>query len=521
MGMPPAPRPEPVITWREWVGFMSMVLGMFMAILDIQIVSSSLSEIQAGLSASPDEVSQVQTSYLIAEIIMIPLSGWLSRLWSTRVLFTCSAAGFTACSLLCALSHDLGSMVVFRAFQGFIGGAMIPTVFATSFLLFPGKKRAQISILIGLTATLAPTIGPTLGGWLTQQFSWHWLFLINVPVGALVAFNVWTFLDIDRANPSLAKHFDLIGLLLMGTFLGTLEYVLEEGNRNDWFADPLVRDLGIVSAVTAVLFFWRMLVRREPLVDLYAFRNANFAFGCFFSFIVGIGLYGSVYVIPLFLGRVRGYNSMQIGETMFITGIAMFASAPIIGRFSAKLDLRRMLTMGMIMLAISIWWMGQLTNQSAFWELAAPQALRGAGTMLCMLPVNQLALGTLPPMQLKNASGLYNLMRNLGGAIGLAAINTVATARERLHTLHLDEQVTWGRAAVNNATMGMKLSLQPVMGDNTQLAVIKRLSLMVQRESLTLTYNDIFYLIAIVYFVAIPLTFLLRKPAGHGGGGAH
>ena len=518
MSMPPnMQRPEPKITWREWVGFMSMVLGMFMAILDIQIVSSSISEIQAGLSASPDEVSKVQTSYLIAEIIMIPLSGWLSRLWSTRVLFAASATGFTVCSLLCAMSDNLGTMVVFRAAQGFIGGAMIPTVFATSFLLFPGKKRAQISILIGLTATLAPTIGPTLGGWLTQQFSWHWLFLINVPVGALVAFNVWTFLDIDKANPSLAKHFDTLGLVLMGTFLGTLEYVLEEGNRNDWFADPLVRDLGVVCAVTGVLFFWRMLTRPEPLVDLRAFRNANFAFGCFFSFVVGIGLYGSVYVIPLFLGRVRGYNSMQIGETMFITGIAMFASAPIIGRLSGVLDLRRMLTMGMLMLAISIWWLGELTNQSAFWELAAPQALRGAGTMLCMLPVNQLALGTLPPAQLKNASGLYNLMRNLGGAIGLAMINTVATAREQLHTLHLNEQITWARSAVNNATMGMSMSLQPVMGENTNLAVLKRLSLMVQRESLTLTYNDVFYLIAIVYFVSLPLTLLLRKPGGPGG----
>jgi len=513
---------EKPLTWREWVGFMSMVLGMFMAILDIQIVSASISEIQAGLSASPDEVSRVQTSYLIAEIVMIPLSGWLSRLWSTRTLFTISAVGFTVCSFACAMADNLTTMVVFRAMQGFIGGAMIPTVFATSFLLFPGKKRAQISILIGLTATLAPTIGPTLGGWLTQEFSWHWLFLINVPVGALVAFNVWSFLDIDRANPALAKHFDLLGLIFLAAFLGSLEYVLEEGNRNDWFADALVRDLGIVTVLASVLFFWRMLSRPEPLVDLRAFRNANFAFGCLFSFLVGIGLYGSVYVIPLFLGRVRGYNSMQIGETMFITGAAMFASAPIIGRLSGILDLRRMLTAGMIMVGVSIYLLGKLTNQSAFWELALPQALRGAGTMLCMLPVNQLALGTLPPSQLKNASGLYNLMRNLGGAIGLAAINTVATARERVHTLHLSEQVTWARSAVGNTMMGMTQMLHPAFGESTQLAVLKKLSLMVQRESLTMTYNDVFLLIAVIYFFAVPLTLLLRKPGGPGGAvGAH
>ena len=182
MAPPPGP-PERTLTWRDWVGFMAMVFGMFMAILDIQIVSASISEIQAGLSASPDEAAWVQTSYLIAEIVMIPLSGWLSRLLSTRILFTLSCAGFTVFSLACAMSASLGSMIVFRAAQGFIGGAMIPTVFATTFLLFPPSKRAQMSVVIGLTATLAPTIGPTLGGWLTQELSWHWLFLINIPFG--------------------------------------------------------------------------------------------------------------------------------------------------------------------------------------------------------------------------------------------------------------------------------------------------------------------------------------------------
>ncbi len=501
------------LSWREWVGFMSMVLGMFMAILDIQIVSSSIAEIQAGLSASSDEVSKVQTSYLIAEIVMIPLSGWLSRLLSTRVLFTISALGFTLFSFTCALATDLNSMVLFRALQGFIGGAMIPTVFATSFLLFPGAKRAQISVLIGLTATLAPTIGPTLGGWLTEQLNWHWLFLINVPVGAIVAFNVWTFLDIDKPNPSLARSFDAIGLILMAAFLGSLEYVLEEGNRKDWFADELVAWLGVVTAISGVLFFWRMLVKRDPLVDLKAFRNANFAFGCLFSFVVGIGLYGSVYVIPLFLGRVRGYDSLQIGETMFVTGLTMFIAAPISGKLSRKMDMRVMLALGLLGFGVSVAWLGHLTNQSAFWDMLPPQALRGAAMMFVMLPVNQLALGTLPPAQLKNASGLYNLMRNLGGAIGLALINAVATARGAVHTLHLQEQVTWSRPGAVNMLNNMTAAMQPGKEASASLAALKRISMMVQREALTLTYNDVFLLMALSFFMAIPLTLLLKKPA--------
>ncbi len=372
--------------WRQWVGFMAMVVGMFMAILDIQIVSASISDIQAGLAASPDEASWVQTSYLIAEIVMIPLSGWLSRLLSTRVLFVVSALGFTLFSMACASASGLGEMVVYRAAQGFIGGAMIPTVFATTFLLFPGEKRTQMSVLIGLTATLAPTIGPTLGGWLTDQFSWHWLFLINVPVGLALAAAVWAWLDIDKPDYTLRHNFDLTGLLLMAVFLGGVEYVLEEGDRWDWFSDPTIAWTAVASTVAAALFFYRMLTRRDPLVELRAFANANFAFGSIFSFVLGLGLYGSVYLLPLFLGRVRGYDSLQIGETMFVTGAAMFLSAPIAGLLMRVMDLRLMLAIGLGMFGAGLWWMAHLTV-----ELRVLGVVLAAGTARCVNDVRHAA----------------------------------------------------------------------------------------------------------------------------------
>jgi DHA2 family multidrug resistance protein len=519
--MPPPPAVR-TLTWRDWVGFMAMVVGMFMAILDIQIVSASIDDIQAGLSASPDEASWVQTSYLIAEIVMIPLSGWLSRLLSTRVLFALSAGGFTLFSLACAFAGSLGAMVIFRAAQGFIGGAMIPTVFATTFLLFPGPKRQQMSVLIGLTATLAPTIGPTLGGWLTEQFSWHWLFLINVPVGIVVAGLVWKLLDIDRPDRALARSFDALGLALMAAFLGSLEYVLEEGNRNDWFEDDTITAFAAVAAVAGALFFWRMLSRPEPLVELRAFANRNFASGCIFSFVMGTGLYGAVYVVPLFLGRVRGYNAMQIGETMFVTGVAMFVGSPVAGKVSAWLDPRRMLALGLLMFGVSLYWLGHLTNQSAFWEFFGPQALRGFSMMFIMLPTNTLALGTLPPQALKNASGLYNLMRNLGGAVGLAAINTVATARLAHHRQFLDESVTWARAGAARMVDAMTNAMTPALGEGASLAALKRIAMMVEREALTLTYNDVLLIMSAAFFLAIPLTLFLARPsaapAGTGAG---
>jgi DHA2 family multidrug resistance protein len=503
---------EKQVSTRQLVGFMAMVFGMFMAILDIQIVSASISEIQAGLSASPDEASWIQTSYLIAEIVMIPLSGFLSRGLSTRVLFTASATGFTIFSLACVFATSLPAMVIFRALQGFVGGAMIPTVFATSFLLFSGPKRLQMSVLIGLTATMAPTIGPTLGGWLTETFSWHWLFLINVPIGAIVALLVWANMDIDKPEPALLKRFDWTGLALLAGFLGSLEYVMEEGPRWDWLDDEAVRILAVVAAVCGVLTIYRALTREEPLVQLRAFADRNFAIGCLFSFSVGICLYGSVYLIPLFLGRVRGYNSLQIGETMFITGLVMFFCSPIVGRLARVIDLRAMMAGGFLLLALSVYMTAQLTAQSSFAELALPLGLRGAGTMMAMIPVNQVALGTLAPAMLKNASGLYNLMRNLGGAVGLAAINTMVQERGALHRTQLGESVTWARAGATRFIDGITGAFSGRLDGAADLAALKQVYGIVQREALVMAYNDTLVAMAALFVIVAPLAFLVSRP---------
>ena len=273
----------------------------------------------------------MQTAYLIAEVIMIPLSGTLARIMSTRVLFTISAAGFTVASALCATATNIDQMIVYRALQGFIGGGMIPSVFAVAFTIFPPSKRAIVSPIIGLVATLAPTIGPTVGGYLTSALSWHWLFLINVVPGIIVAFASWMLIDFDKPEKGLMAKFDWWGLLGLAAFLGSLEYVLEEGPCNDWLADQSVMLFAIVMVVGAVLFFWRAFRATFPIVDLSAFSNVNFTFGSVFSFVLGVGLYGLTYLYPLYLGRIRGYNSMMIGETLFVSGLSMFLTAPIAG----------------------------------------------------------------------------------------------------------------------------------------------------------------------------------------------
>jgi DHA2 family multidrug resistance protein len=512
----------PAVSREKFLGFMVMVLGMFMAILDIQIVSASIADIQAGLAASPDEASWIQTSYLIAEIVMIPLSGFLSRLLSTRVLFTISAVGFTVFSMACAMADSLPLMIAFRAAQGFLGGAMIPTVFATAFTIFPPKQRTRISVLIGLTATMAPTIGPTLGGLLTETFSWHWLFLINVPFGILIATVVWATMDIDKGDRRLIAYFDWWGLAFMALFLGSLEYVMEEGPRWEWLDDNTIAFFAVVGLVSAVLFFGRAFTRPEPIVDLRAYSNRNFAVGSGLAFLLGIGLYGSVYLIPLFLGRVRGFNSLQIGETMFVTGLAMFAAAPIVGQMAQRMDIRVVLAMGLAIMSYALWLTSDLTTLSGFHEMWLALGLRGVGTMMVMVPVNQIALGTLPPARLKNASGLYNLMRNLGGAVGLALINTIVTDRGAAHRLHMAEQVSSGRIAATQWYDNLVTALTPRLGEaQAQGAALRRLSQMVEQQALVLAYNDVLVAMSLLFAAALPLVLLLSRPKPGGGGGGH
>ncbi|MHC5305647.1 DHA2 family efflux MFS transporter permease subunit [Bartonella sp. LJL80] len=505
---------------RKIVAFIAMVFGMFMAILDIQIVSASLAEIQAGLSASSDEISWVQTSYLIAEVIMIPLSGFLGRLLSTRVLFTVSAAGFTLASALCATASSIEQMIIYRAIQGFIGGGMIPSVFAAAFTIFPPSKRPIVSPIVGLVATLAPTIGPTVGGYLSHAFSWHWLFLVNVPFGIIVAIAAWKLIDFDKGDSSLFEKFDWWGLIGMATFLGSLEYVLEEGPRNDWMEDELIRSFSVVMVVAALLFFWRAFTAKEPIVDLKAFANMNFALGSLFSFVMGIGLYGLTYLYPLYLGQIRDYDALMIGETMFVSGLTMFFSAPLAGFLSTRLDPRLMMALGFAGFAWGTWLVTGMTADWDFWELFWPQILRGVSLMLCMVPINNIALGTLPPQRLKNASGLFNLTRNLGGAVGLAVINTIIMRRTDLHYERLAENVQWGNHQALDLLSGLAARLDfPNLDSKT--AALMQLYNIVREQATIMAFIDAFFILTLLFLSLTILVWAVKKPSpmASGGGG--
>lgn len=509
-----ASAPSDRIAPKRLLAFLIMVFGMFMSILDIQIVSASLAEIQAGLSASASEVAWVQTAYLIAEVIAIPLSGFLSRALGTRLLFAISAAGFTGASVMCGFTSSIEQMILWRAIQGFLGAGMIPTVFASAYTVFPRSKFNIVGPIIGLVATLAPTIGPTVGGYITDVMSWHWLFFINTFPGIGITVGVLALVDFDEPRFELLDHFDWWGLLFMAGFLGSLEYVLEEGPRNDWFGDVSISSFAVVCALSAIAFFWRVLTAREPIVDIRTFANRNFALGCSFSFCIGIGLYGLTYLYPRYLAEVRGYSALMIGETMFVSGAAMLFTAPLVGRLMQKIDMRLLIAAGLALFAVGSWEMTWVTRDFDFDELFVPQILRGVGMMLAMVPVNTIALGTLAAERVKNASGLFNLTRNLGGALGLALINTALDHRTDLHISRLHDSVTWGNAKAVE-TLNMLTQKFQGMGD-APLMALKQLSQIVHRQAAVMSYGDTFFMLTVFYLGLSACVVMLDKPAALG-----
>ena len=495
--------------------FVVMCAGMFIALLDIQIVASSLQDIGGGLSAAQDQISWVQTAYLIAEIIVIPLSGWLTRVFSTRWLFVSSAIGFTAASLLCGLAWNIQSMILFRALQGLLGASMIPTVFTSSFYYFQGTRRVYSAAVIGTIASIAPTLGPVIGGWITDTLDWHWLFYINLVPGLAIAALVAMLVRIDKPDFSLLRNADYPGIALMAIGLGTLEYVLEEGTRWNWFSDATIRKCAWIAAVAGTLFVVRSLTYRHPVVDLRALGNRNFALGCFLSFVAGIGIFTTIYLTPLFLGYVRGFSAWQTGTAIFSTGAASLIGTPIYILLARKIDLRWLLAVGLVCFAAAMWSYSEITHDWGADQLLLPQILRGLPQVFVVAPVVNLGLGSLPPERLKFASGLFNMMRNLGGAVGIALSAAVINDQTNLHFQHIAARLNPANGPMERLLQGLteRFGALPGSPQGGHQAALEQLWHLAYREASTLAFADAFRAIMIAFILATVLVPLLRNIA--------
>ena len=495
--------------------FVVMCAGMFIALLDIQIVASSLQDIGGGLSAAQDQISWVQTAYLIAEIVMIPLSGWLTRVFSTRWLFTISAAGFTAASMLCGLAWNIQSMIAFRALQGLLGASMIPTVFTSSFHYFQGTRRVYSAAVVGTIASIAPTLGPVIGGWITDTLNWHWLFYVNLVPGLIITFLVPVLVKIDEPDLSLIRDADYPGIALMAVGLGTLEYVLEEGTRWNWFSDSTITTCAWIAGVALVLFAVRSLTYRNPVVDLRALGNRNFALGCLLSFITGVGIFTTIYLTPLFLGYVRGFSAWQTGTAIFSTGVASLLGTPVYIVLARKIDVRWLMMFGLACFGLSMWSFSFITHEWGAAELLVPQVLRGFPQVFAVAPSVNLGLGSLPPERLKYASGLFNMMRNLGGAVGIAVSAAIINDSTNLHFQHIAGHLTPANGAMERFVQGTSERYGALPGGAVigHQAALEQLWNLAYREASTLAFADAFRAIMLAFIVATLLVPLMRKVA--------
>lgn len=492
---------------RKHIAFASMCIGLFIAQLDIQIVSASLNEIGGGLSAGKDEMAWIQTSYLIAEIIIIPLSGWLSRVFSTRWLFTLSAGVFTVMSVACALAWNIQSMIVFRALQGAAGASMIPLVFTTAFIYYQGKELGLAAAVVSALASLSPTLGPTLGGWITDNLEWRWLFYINILPGLYLVMSIPLLVDIDKPNLSLLKGADYLGIALLALTLGCLEYSLEEGARWGWFDDSTIIVTSGLTLVSALLFATRTLTISNPIMDLYAFRDKNFSLGCFFSFAGGVGIFSTVYLTPVFLGQVRGFSAMDIGLAVCTTGIFQILSVPLYLYLSKRINLQWLLMAGLGGFAFSMFLFTPITHQWGWQELLLPQAIRGVSQQFAMAPIVTLTLGGIPKERLKLASGVFNLTRNLGGAIGIALCGTILNNRTNFHYQRIGEKIVSVPQTVNEFITRYTAIFIQGGSDGTAgpLAVTKLLGQMMMQEAQTMAFSDAFLLVSLLLFMAFAL----------------
>ncbi|WP_040577987.1 DHA2 family efflux MFS transporter permease subunit [Methylopila sp. M107] len=425
---PAAEPPSPSLAASTWIGFAAMCAGMFMAVLDVQIVATSLPAIQRALAIEPDQMSWIQTAYLIAEVIAIPLTGFLTRMLGMRRLFVGSLTIFTLASAGCAASGSFGDLIAWRVLQGLSGGTLIPAVFSAVFVLFPTSRQGVATTLAGVLAVLAPTVGPIVGGWITESQSWHWLFLINLAPGVVAATAGFVWLPREAARWGKARTLDVVSLALLATALCALQIGLKESPQRGW-ADGLTIGLFALSIATGATFARRTLGRAVPLVDLACLADRRFALGCLLSFVLGVGLFGSVYLMPVFLAFVRGHNAFEIGSIMLVTGLAQLLVAPIAVWLEQRVNARLLTAGGFAMFATGLAMSAFQTPRTDFADMIAPQIVRGVAIMFCLLPPTRLALGHLEASRVPDASGLFNLMRNLGGAIGIALIDTVIFAR--------------------------------------------------------------------------------------------
>jgi DHA2 family multidrug resistance protein len=518
--------PSEKVSGRTWMAVAAGMLGAFMAVLDIQITNSSLKDILGTLSATQEEGSWIATAYLVAEIIVIPMTGLLSRVFGVRAYMMGTTALFLGFSTLCGFAWNLPSMIAFRMLQGFTGGALIPMAMTLVMTQLPASKRAAGMAIFGLTATLAPSMGPTFGGYLSELYGWPSIFYINWVPGLLLIGGIAVGLDKEKRQLNLLLNADWLGIAFMAVGLGSLTVFLEEGNSKDWFDSSFIITFAALAIVGLLGWVVTSAMRAQPFVNLGLYGRRNFFAATALSMAMGMGLYGSAFLLPLYLGQIAGYSPMQIGEVIMWAGLPQLFIMPFVAKLSSKIDNRILCTFGLLLFGGSCMMNAYMDATTGYDQLLLSQVVRALGQPFVMLTLSNFAMNGIQPKDMPSASSLINMTRNLGGSIGIALLATALTSREHFHSQRIGESVTGFAAATQERLAALTQSFISKGFDATSASdmALKAIDGIVRREAYVMAYNDGFFLVAAVLFGCIGVLWFsdkVKAPSSGGGGGAH
>ncbi len=508
---------------NPWIIAVSVMFATFMEVLDTTVVNVSLPHIAGNMSATIDEATWVLTSYLVANAIILPMTGWLASTFGRKRLIMAAVIGFTTSSFLCGLAPNLTSLIVFRIIQGATGGVMQPLSQSVLLEAFPPKDRGKAMGFWGLGIVVAPILGPVLGGWLTDAYSWRWVFYINIPVGitSLVMTQLYIF-DPPYLRGSAGKSVDYWGIGMLAVGIGALQYVLDKGQQDDWFSSNLIVVLSIVSAVCIVALIVHELTTEEPIVDLRVFKVRSYAVGVFLMTIVGFVMYGSMVLLPIMLQTLLGYPPLQAGIALAPRGIGSFFMMPLTGMMVGRFDARKLLTAGLIIGGGTMIWLSQMNLNAGYWDLFWPQVIQGAGMSLLFVPLTTIAMDAIPREKMGYATSLFSLMRNIGGSIGIAVTGTLLARHTQSTSVLYGANVT----ALDPTSQSMFYQMRAAfMAQGADITVATSrayaaLQGMVMRQASIVSFVGLFQLLGIVFLVVVPLVLLMKRPRAGGGPGA-
>ena len=517
-------KPASEVSLRSWIAVLASTLGAFMAVLNIQITNAALPNIQGAIGAGIDDGGWISTAYLITEIVVIPLTGWLSRVFSTRTYLLVNSTLFLVFSAGCAFTHDLSQMIIMRGLQGFTGGVLIPMAFTIIMTKLPQAKQPIGMALFAVSATFAPAIGPTIGGYLNDNYGWQFIFYVNLLPGIPMLGMLFLSLDREPMNLPLLKHGDWPGIITMAIGLASLQTVLEDGNKDDWFGSPYIVRLAIIACVALLLFLWIEFRTKEPLLNLRLLCRRNFGFGTAANFFLGMALYGSVFILPLYLSIIQNYDAEQIGMVLAWVGIPQLVLIPLVPGLMKRIDARLLVAFGFILFAASNFMCVHLDKDFAGPQFFWANIVRAIGQAVVLAPLSAIATSGIEKQSAGSASALFNMTRNLGGAVGIALLQTFNTKREQFHSNILDGSVSLLNEQTRNhlqhltnyfTTHGM---VDKAYATHTAIVALGR---GIRQQAAIMGYSDTFFLIGVFLIIAVIATLCLKKPDKLQSGAGH